>query len=82
MKKIVEHEVCKGCKWNNYPICNGTIMPDGEFMNIENLNPGFQCGVKDMESIKDYSIRTKSEVEEIKEKMAELEDRINSLESG
>jgi len=42
----MEHKTCKDCKWNEYPLCKGTIMPDGEFMSIENMRPNFKCGQK------------------------------------
>lgn len=72
----MEHEVCKGCKWNNYPLCNGTIV-DGIKMNIEKLNIGFQCGVKDRESPYIYSkIPQKSDLEL---KIEELQNQINKL---
>ena len=74
---MTEHEICKGCRWNDYPNCLGTKMFDGEFMNIENLKPGFSCGKKDELEMKDFSFKPKSESEL---KMEELEARILELE--
>ena len=58
-----EHKVCKGCGWNKYPLCEGTIISNGEFLNIENLKPGFECGQKDELKINDFSIKIKPELE-------------------
>ncbi len=76
---MVENKICIGCQWNNYPTCSGTIMDDGNEMNIENLRSGFQCGQKDDVNITDFSIVKKS-VSELK--MKELEARIMALEKG
>ena len=74
-----EHKVCLECRWNDYPNCLGTIMDDGNYMNIENQRPGFQCGQKDDVNITDFSIVKKS-VPELK--IEELEARIMALEKG
>lgn len=74
---MTEHEVCNGCRWNDYPNCLGTKMFDGEFMNIEKLKPGFSCGKKDELEMMDFSFKPKSESEL---KMEELEARILELE--
>ena len=74
---MVEHKVCKGCHWNKYPYCHGTIMMNGNYMNIENQKPGFHCGKKDEAELTDFSIYIKSESES---KIEELEARILSLE--
>ena len=74
---MTEHKICKVCKWNKYPLCEGTKMFDGEFMNIEKLKPGFKCGQKDLPDVKDFSIKTKTELE-LKVEM--LENKINELE--
>lgn len=71
-----EHKICKGCKYNNYPTCKGTIMNDGNEMNIENLKSGFQCGQKDMDNITDFSVKTKSDLEL---KINDLQEQINQL---
>lgn len=71
------HEVCKGCIWNQYPICEGIKMFDGNYMNIENQSPSFQCGQKYKTILVDLSIITKSEQEL---KMEDLEERIKVLE--
>ncbi len=52
---MVEHETCIGCQWNNYPTCRGTIMEDGNEMNITQLRPIFTCGQKDLLNITDFS---------------------------
>lgn len=59
---MTEHKVCKGCRWNEYPICKGTKMEYG-YINIENRKPGFQCGQKDDSNMRDFSIKIKSELE-------------------
>lgn len=73
---MVEHKICKGCKYNNYPTCKGMIMHDGNEMNIEKLRPGFQCGQKDMDNITDFSIKVKSKLEL---KIDDLQEQINQL---
>ena len=73
----MEHKVCKDCQWNQYPLCLGTKMDDGLFMNIENLREGFRCGQKDDSNIIDFSIKFRAESEI---KMEELEARIIELE--
>ena len=60
---MTEHKVCKGCRWNKYPECLGTIMMDGIFMNIENLKIGFECGQKEDDKMMDFSIKPKSDLE-------------------
>ena len=74
---MTEHEVCKGCQWNKYPLCEGIKMFNGEFMNIENIRPVFECGQKDILEAKDLSITVKSPLEL---KIEELEARITGLE--
>jgi len=71
-----EHKVCKGCKNNNYPTCSGTIMFDGNEMNIENLKPMFQCGQKDEPELTDFSIQVKSELQL---KIEDLQEQINNI---
>lgn len=78
---MVEHEVCKGCIWNDYPVCLGTKMSDDIYMNIENLKSGFECGQKDSEIITDFSVVIKSELELLQEKFDVLEARILELEN-
>lgn len=75
---MVEHEVCNGCKNNNYPECLGTKMFNGNYMNIENLRPGFQCGQKDTDNITDFSIEVKSDLQL---KIDDLQEQINNLKS-
>ena len=75
---MTEHETCEGCRYNKYPLCEGTKMEDGNFMNIENLRPIFNCGRKDSDNIMDFSIKFKSELEL---KIEGLEVRIVELES-
>ena len=71
MKEISEHKTCINCKWNKYPICEGTIMFEGVFMNIENLRTNFKCGVKDKEIPIDLSSqKTKTDI--LEEEILEL----------
>ena len=74
---MTEHKICKDCKWNEYPLCKGTIMPNGEYMNIENIKPIFKCGQKEELELNDMSIERKSDLDL---KIEELETRINELE--
>lgn len=74
----MENEICKGCQWNNYPTCKGTIMFDGLEMNIEKLRPGFSCGQKNKDNLMDFSIQNKSETEL---KIEDLEARLLELEN-
>lgn len=74
-----EHKVCKGCRWNGYPICLGTILDSGNNMNIENLRPGFQCGQKENSVINDLSIKIKLELDL---KLEDIEARIKVLEDA
>ena len=74
---MVEHKVCLECRWNDYPVCLGTIMDDGNYMNIENQRPGFQCGQKDEAILTDFSIKIKSDLEL---KIEALEARIKAME--
>jgi len=69
----MEHKICEKCKWNKYPLCMGTKMKTEKFMNIENLNDDFQCGRKELDNIKDFSIIEKTEIELLKERIQELE---------
>lgn len=75
---MTEHKICKGCKWNNYPTCKGSIMFNGSEMNIENLKPSFKCGHKDKLEVTDFSIKKKSalelKIEELEAKIKKLED--------
>jgi len=73
-----EHESCKGCRWNAYPLCNGTIMISGDYMNIENLRKNFECGQKIISILTDHSLVFKTDVDK---KMEELEARIEELET-
>ena len=74
---MTENEICKGCPYNHYPECYGTKMFDGNYMNIENLLPGFQCGQKDELELKDFSISIKTpnqiKIEELEARIMELE---------
>jgi len=76
----MEHKVCKNCKWNEYPICKGTKI-DGVFMNIENLAKEFKCGIKNMDKIQELVLfpSEKSELELLKEKVLQLEQKIEIL---
>lgn len=57
---MVEHEVCVGCQYNQYPECYGTKMTDGNYMNIENLSVGFICGQKYKLRLMDFSSKRKT----------------------
>ena len=70
----IMHIVCKGCKWNNYPTCNGLIF-DGIPMNIENLKPLFICGTKDEDTSAEFK-PTKSILET---KITDLENEVVSI---
>lgn len=74
---MVEHKICKGCRFNKYPLCEGTKMGDGNYMNIENLKPIFQCGQKNELEFTDFSIIEKSNIElrieDLERKIIELE---------
>lgn len=72
----MEHKTCKNCKWNEYPICKGTIMDDGNYMNIENLKPNFRCGQKDLLELTNFSIQEKSKLELLEKKVLEIEKKI------
>ena len=76
----MEHKICIGCQWNRYPECYGTIMGDGNYMNIENLKEGFECGQKDDIEVTDFSIKIKSDlelrVEVLEEKTKDLETEV------
>ncbi len=74
---MVEHRICKGCQWNKYPLCEGTKMDSGNFMNIENLRIGFKCDQKNDLIITNFNIIKKSESEL---KIKDLETRITELE--
>lgn len=74
-----EHEICIGCKWNNYPICNGTVINDVN-LRIDNLSPRFKCGVKDRDYI--HYINTsleKSEVELLQEQVVVIDDLLDAV---
>lgn len=78
---MTENKTCKGCKWNAYPICNGTILENGDKMRIDNLRPVFNCGVKDMDTISDSRpVHIPTELELLREEVNELKGRITELE--
>lgn len=77
MIKMTEHKICKGCKWNHYPECHGTIMGSGDYMIIEDRAENFECGKKDELEVTDFSIKIKSELEL---RVEELEGRLSELE--
>ena len=76
---MVENKVCKECPYNHYPESYGTKMFDGNYMNIENLKIGFECGQKDDPELKDFSIRNKTpdqlKIEELELRLKKLEER-------
>jgi len=76
---MTEHEICKGCRWNKYPVCEGMKMFDGNYMTIENLRKEFQCGQKDSSMMVDFSIKQKTadqlKIEELEARLAILEQK-------
>ena len=85
---MVEHKVCKGCPHNEYPVCKGTIMFNGQKMNIENLKNSFQCGQKEEINIVDFTPKLflieelQAENIEKAEVIASLAERIKALEDS
>ena len=73
---MTENKICRECRWNKYPICEGIIMMNGNFMNIEKLRSSFKCGQKDKVDICDLMPK-KSKIEL---KLEELEVKIKILE--
>ncbi len=71
---MIAHNICKGCKWNVYPECRGTIMENGRYMNIEKLRSTFQCGQKDFNEVNDLSFKKKTKVEELEARIKILEE--------
>jgi len=76
---MTEIKICKGCKWNHYPECWGTIENNGDYMDISDLLEIFECGVKDRNNAKDHSIVKKTALEL---KLEDLEARLKVLEDG
>ena len=74
-----EHPFCKGCQWNDYPNCKGTILSNSRFASINHLSKNFKCGQKDKTEVKSFK-PTKSRYKLIMEKITQLEDRIKVLE--
>lgn len=62
---MVVNIVCIGCQHNNYPTCKGTIMENGNEMNIENIRVDFICGQKSKSVVTDHSIKRKNTEEVI-----------------
>ena len=77
----MEHKTCVGCRWNNYPICDGTIMGSGDEMNIEKLSINFRCGQKYLLDVSDYSIKP-TEIELLQQEVLDLKLRIENLEES
>jgi len=75
------HKICKDCKFNKYPLCEGTKMKDGNFMNIEKLKENFQCGQKEEAELMDFSIKKKTpeqlKIEELEARILELESKVS-----
>ncbi len=77
MIKMTEHELCKGCKWNNYPICDGSIF-DNVKMDISNLDDDFKCGQKYEDLVDDqpaFQDTQKIRIEELEARILELENK-------
>ena len=73
---MVEHKICKGCNWNNYPLCNVSFIEENIKMRIDNLKPAFECGIKksgviDILYIKELSL--KEEISDLKARILKLE---------
>ena len=54
-------------------------MKTGNYMNIETLNEGFECGQKDDLELKDFSIKIKSDLEL---RIEVLEEKTKDLGTG
>ena len=72
----MENKICKGCPYNHYPECYGTKMFNGNYIKIDNLREGFECGQKDDPELKDFSIKIKTPLEL---RVEELEAKIDEL---
>jgi len=79
---MTENKICKGCQYNNYPTCKGTIMDNGNEMNIETLKAGFRCGQKYDVIITDFSIKKKTELELLQDQVEILKSKIENLEKN
>ena len=73
---MAEKKICKECRWNNYPECEGTINVDGSKMRIDKLRPIFNCGQKDLSILTDFSQEKDANEQEI----SDLKARITQLE--
>ena len=74
---MTENKICKECPYNHYPECYGTKMDGGNYMKIDALKEGFECGQKDEPELFDFSIKRKTEAEL---KIEELEARLEAVE--
>ena len=70
-----EKEICKECKWNEFPYCKGTI-EDNIKMRIDFLRPNFECGVKGR-----LEPRVIVSTSEIEQEISDLKARITELET-
>ena len=73
---MTEHKICKGCFYNHYPECYGTKY-DGNYIKIDNLREGFECGQKNESKMFDLTPK-KSDLEL---RMEELEEKTKDLET-
>ena len=79
----MEHKICKGCRWNKYPKCEGIIMMDGNFMDNNIMKPDFRCGQKDSNIVNDLTPKKsdlKLKIEQLETRILELEERLIKLE--
>lgn len=70
---MTEHETCKGCQWNDYPLCTGTKIDD-TFMKIDKMRPNFRCGQKEEREVKEHQLNPKSRLELLEERIKALEE--------
>ena len=86
-----EHELCKGCKWNDfideekigYPHCKGTILTNGKKVRIDYLLPFFRCGIKESDQVFDMSLKKSQSSEDVLlDKITQLENRLIELEKS
>ena len=74
---MTEHKICKDCKWNKYPICEGTL-DNGVPVRIDSLRKEFECGQKFRDIPFDLKVVIEKSALELK--IEELEAKINKLE--
>jgi len=70
-----ENKVCIKCQYNHYPECHGTIDDNGEYIKIDNLRDGFECGQKDLPMV-DFSIKVQTKLEVLEARLLALESKL------